>query len=159
MQQLFCYPFQVIEKAIDSQISWEELPTKLQDLIESGHEEVHVLGSGSWFSLVPFFSGTQKFKKPQLLVLSNETEMDLFAKSVRFFNPEAEIHKLSGFDVSPYSQLYPHQRIMCQRMNWLYRAQNATPNEIFLTTLHGTFTTNSPCGRPLGAYEAISVKR
>ena len=119
------------------QISWEELPTQLKDLMGDSCEAVHLLGSNSWFSLVPLFSCPPNFVRPQLLVLSEESEMESFTQAVRFFNPEIEIHCLRGFDVSPYSQLHPHPRIMCERMNWLYRAQNATRGEIFLTTIHG----------------------
>ena len=137
MRQPFWYPFQVIEKTINNPTGVEEFPTKLKDMVGEKGGEVHLLGSSSWFSLVPFFSCAQNFKRPQLLVLSDESEMEQFVKAVHFFNPEVKTHGLNGFDVSPYSQLYPHPRVMCGRMNWLYRAQNATSGEIFLTTIHG----------------------
>ena len=139
MRQSFWYPFQVTETATNSATSWmvEKFPIKLNGLVEKDNKEVYLVGSSSWFSLVPFFSSTQDFKRPQLLVFSNESEMESFIKAICFFNPEIEAHSLNGFDVSPYSQLYPHPQLMCQRMNWLYRAQNATSQEIFLTTIHG----------------------
>lgn len=115
----------------------QEFPTKLKGRLEGGSEEIHLLGSGSWFSLAPFFSCAPNFEKPQLLVLPNELEVRRFRAAVGFFNPEAEVHELKGFDVSPYSQLYPHPNVMCERMHWFYRAQGAMPGEIFLATIQG----------------------
>ena len=115
----------------------ERLPTLLKDQLGNDGQEIHLLGSTSWFSLIPFFSFNQDLKRPQVLVLSSELEMELFTKALHFFNPNAEVHCLTGFDVSPYSQLYPHPKVMCKRMNWLYKAQNASPGEIFLTTIEG----------------------
>ena len=128
----------------DSKILWEEFPTKLKSKIGDSCEDIHLVGSNSWFSLVPFFSDTQDLKRPQLLVLPSESEMNAFTKAIEFFKPQVDIPHLTGFDVSPYSQLYPHSKKRCQRMHWLYKAQKASSGDLFLATPQGLIQRTLP---------------
>ncbi len=116
----------------------EELPTRLRSLLGEDSQETHLLGSSSWMALIPFFSCAQvsaSLSRPQLILVPDESHMEPFAKAIQFFNPDVEVHFLRSFDISPYLHQDPHRRMICERVNWLYRAQNATPGDIFLASL------------------------
>ena len=116
----------------------EAFSTQLKVQLENNDsEETHLLGSHSSFSLSPLFSFPHDLKRPQVLALASETEIQLFTKALHFFTPDVKVHCLTEFDISPYTQLYPHPKVICGRMNWLHKAQNAKPGEIFLATIKG----------------------
>lgn len=70
-----------------------------------------------------------------LIITSSEAEAKSFQASLDFYNPKRKASVLSGFDVSPYSALYPAPHLMAQRMQWLDRAQNARGGEIFVAPI------------------------
>jgi transcription-repair coupling factor (superfamily II helicase) len=69
---------------------------------------------------------------PHLIVFSDAQTMFDFERDLSFFRPEVFVSKLSAFDVSPYSGLYPNPRLTAERLQWLGFARRARAGDIFL---------------------------
>ena len=70
--------------------------------------------------------------RPLLVIVPTAKAAELLQEDLLFFDPALHSHLLPGFDVSPYSQLYPNRRIVADRLFWLQRAQNSMAGEIFI---------------------------
>lgn len=99
---------------------------------------INIIGSQSPVALASVLGSPDFFelhKKPQVVVVPSDAHAQELEESLLFFNPHLKIHILEGFDVSPYSSLYPNFRGIAQRLYWLYRAQYSTGGEIFIAPI------------------------
>lgn len=69
---------------------------------------------------------------PHLVITADEISAQNFVQSLKFFDPKRNAYVLGGYDVSPYSSLYPKRSAIAARMNFLWHAQNAKPGDIFV---------------------------
>lgn len=118
-----------------------EFPQKFVADLEGAFQKkkpIHIIGAQNTLGLAALLMspGYLYFHKhPQLIVVPNEDVAQQLHASLTFFNPKALIHILDGFDVSPYSGLYPNFRALSKRMFWLYRAQYSTGGEVFIAPI------------------------
>ncbi|MES2768433.1 MAG: transcription-repair coupling factor [Bdellovibrionota bacterium] len=99
---------------------------------------VHIVGSQSTVALASILGSPDYIdlhKKPQVVVVASDAHAQDLEQALLFFNPHLKIHTLEGFDVSPYSGLYPNFRSIAQRIYWLYRAQYSTGGEVFIAPI------------------------
>ncbi len=113
--------------------------TRIESLIERAFEttrgRVNISGASSPLSIGYLLS--QSYSKninglPHLVVVSSAGLATEVKQSIEFFDPLRRAHILSSFDVSPYSGLYPNPQAVSQRIDFLYRAQQAKPGEVFI---------------------------
>lgn len=118
----------------------------LDRLLHLDHELTRVVGSQSVVHLAALacHSTLQQSARPTLFVFAAEEQETEFLKSLTFFDPSAQCHSLTGFDVSPYSNLYPSRQKIGQRLGWLFHAQNARPGQIFTATVDGLLQKTLP---------------
>lgn len=105
-----------------------------------GKTQLQISGSTSPTMLGMLLSQAESpdfYATPHLVIVASEAEAVQLAQGIKFFEPTREVHILGAFDVSPYSGLYPKRETLAQRSQFLFRAQNAKPGEIFVATLEG----------------------
>ncbi len=83
-------------------------------------------------------------ERPVVLVVATDKEAESLVTNLKFFDPTIAPIILPGFDVSPYSQLYPNRKVVADRLHWLYRAQHAKPPDIFIATISGLLQKTLP---------------
>ncbi len=120
----------------------ELLHTRLETLLERAFEtkktRIQVLGSASELPLSFFLSQTyskQINSLPHLAIVGSHESAEELKRMIRFFDPLKNCSVFNHFDVSPYSGLYPNSHVISDRLQFLYRAQNAKPGEIFITSV------------------------
>lgn len=120
----------------------ELVHTRLETLLERAFEtkksKIQVLGSSSELPLSFFLSQTyskQINNLPHLVITGSHHSAEELQRLLRFFDPLKNCSIFNHFDVSPYSGLYPSSRSTNERLRFLFRAQNARPGEIFVTSI------------------------
>jgi transcription-repair coupling factor (superfamily II helicase) len=120
----------------------ELLHTRLETLLERAFEtkkkKIHLLGSSSELPLSLFLSQTyskQINNLPQLVITSSHDSAVELCNQIKFFDPIKTCHIFNHFDVSPYSGLFPNARTVADRLHFLFKAQNAKPGEIFISSV------------------------
>lgn len=114
------------------------LETLLDRAFETKKHKIQVLGSSSELPLSFFLSQTyskQINNLPHLAIVGSHASAEELQRLIRFFDPLKKCTVFNHFDVSPYSGLYPNARAIQERLQFLYRAQNAKPGEIFITSI------------------------
>lgn len=89
-------------------------------------------------------SSSRLTKNPHVIVTPDLETAEKLIESIRFFDPTLATHLLPHFDVGVYSNLYPNQRVIAQRLNWLFHAKNAKPGEIFVAPIEGLLQKTLP---------------
>tara|TARA_Y100001935_G_C17307726_1_gene513505 strand:+ start:679 stop:4143 length:3465 start_codon:yes stop_codon:yes gene_type:complete len=82
--------------------------------------------------------------RPHLVVVPSSDEADSLVQALQFFDPASSAEILSGFDVSPYSGLYPSRKLMAQRMGWLWKASHAKAGQIFIAPIEALLQKTLP---------------
>ncbi|WP_413289462.1 transcription-repair coupling factor [Bdellovibrio sp. HCB337] len=114
------------------------LETLLDRVFETKKSKVQVIGSSSELPLSFFLSQTyskQINNLPHLVITGSHDSAEELKRLLRFFDPLKSCYLFNHFDVSPYSGLYPNARAVSERLQFLYRAQNAKPGEIFVASI------------------------
>lgn len=119
------------------ELTHTRLESILDRELELKKKSIRIVGSSSPLSLAYFFS--QTYSKninylPHLVIFPDEKNCLLFQQSLEVFDLQKSAFYFPGFDISPYSGLYPNPRVICERLQFLYRLQNAKPGEIFVST-------------------------
>jgi transcription-repair coupling factor (superfamily II helicase) len=115
-----------------------ELTFSKLEKASDAHHTINIVGSQSTVALASILGSPDYIdlhKKPQVVVVASDAHAQDLEEALLFFNPKLNIHILEGFDVSPYSALYPNFRSLAQRIYWLYRAQYSTGGEIFIAPI------------------------
>lgn len=117
----------------------ESIHTRLETILERTFDlkgsEIHIHGSSSPLSLGLFLSQTYSKKindLPHVVITSSFTESLRLQEAIQFFDPTRQVHILRGFDVNPYSGLYPNAKFVAERIGFLAKAQGAKFGEIFI---------------------------
>lgn len=84
--------------------------------------------------------------RPNVVVTSDQASCDAFLEALNFFDSSLTAAQLPPFDVGVYSNLYPNQRVIARRLNWLFAATRARPGQIFVATLEGLLQKTLPYG-------------
>ncbi|RME16225.1 MAG: hypothetical protein D6797_05035, partial [Bdellovibrio sp.] len=107
-----------------------------EEIEKAPSSKVTLSGSDSLLFLSTLLSDPYHLNKwPHLVIVPSEKEADLLIMTLKSFDPLRPYFKLVPFDVSVYSGFYPHPQRICQRLRWLYKAQNAKPGDIFITSM------------------------
>ena len=120
-----------------TELTHTRLETILDREFELQKKVIRVVGTTSPLTLAFFFS--QTFSKhinnlPHVVVFPDEKSCRIFQQCLEVFNPQKNSWILPSFDVSPFSGLYPNSKVINERLNFLYRAQNSKPGDLFLVT-------------------------
>ena len=110
----------------------------IESWLHTSFPSLSLLGSSKPLSLIPFLSQAYNLHKnlpPQLVLLAKDEDVEQFSKNLLFFDPEIKSYTFSSFDVGFYSNLSPSMKNRGERMHWLYRARQAKPGDIFITSL------------------------
>ena len=117
----------------------ENIATRLETLLDRAFEtkknKVRISGSSSVLSLGFFLSqSTSKDinKLPHLVVVSSLSQAYHLQQVLEFFDPQRQVEILPGFDISPYSGLYPGPQVVHERLRFLAKASEAKPAQIFI---------------------------
>lgn len=103
-----------------------------------GHKHFRIVGTSSTSACSYFLSEiyTKEINSlPHLIVTSSSTEAIKLSQAMEFFDNTREVFILNGYDVSPYSGMENRVRSAAERIQFLYRAQNALPGQIFIAPL------------------------
>ncbi len=92
----------------------------------------------------PLSNSMLSAKHPQLVVVESVDQARVLAEEIAFFSTDAQIFILPEFDVDLYSNLYPNQKIIAERLRWLYHAQNAKAGQIFIASQLGLLQKTLP---------------
>ena len=111
------------------------LETVLERTFEISNKEVHIHGTASSLSIGFFLS--QTYSKvinnlPHVVIVSSLHEALRLKENIQFFDSSRIVNILKGFDVNPYSGLYPNPQIVAERIGFLVRAQNSRAGDIFI---------------------------
>ncbi|MEQ1665005.1 MAG: hypothetical protein ABL927_06470, partial [Bdellovibrionales bacterium] len=115
--------------------------------LEHNHPPINLVGVHSYVSLGLILSQSDNkrlLKNPRVVITPDLKSAELFTKSLKFFDPQNEVHILPPFDVDIYSNLYPNQRVIASRLHWLYRAMNALPGETFVASVESLLQQTLP---------------
>jgi transcription-repair coupling factor (superfamily II helicase) len=110
----------------------------LERALERGYRNIEVLGTDSTLAVALFLSQMSSaglWSRPQLIVVPNQKTAGELDNHIRFFDPRARISVLPGFDVSPYSGLYPNSRMVSSRVRWAHEAQNPEHRHFFIASV------------------------
>lgn len=80
----------------------------------------------------------------RLLIVPTDQDIDPLVECLQFFNATQEIFQLPGFDVSPYSGLYPNPRLTATRIRWIGAAQDAKQGQIYVASMTGLLQKTLP---------------
>lgn len=122
------------------------LGVHLENFLHSSRKNMKLVGvrqASSLALLVTHQLGNLQ-ARPQVFVFPTEKESEQFQADLKFFAPHIPTHYLPKFDVSPYSGLYPNKRTLSLRLNWLFRAQNPSSGELFVTSLESLLQKTLP---------------
>lgn len=129
----------------------ESTHTRLESILERALEtssgRIQVTGSASPLALAFFLSQTYSKKinsLPHLVVVDSLATAHKLQQQIEFFDPLRQTILLSGFDVSPFSGLYPNPKISSERLRFLYKAQNAKSGDLFIATTAGLMQKTLP---------------
>ena len=112
----------------------------LERAVERKQNNIEVIGTDSSLALGLFLSqmsAPQLWRRPHLIVVPSMKEASDLERHLRFFDPEIQVSVLPGFDVSPYSGLYPSSRVVSARVRWAHEAQNPGLRHFFIATVQG----------------------
>jgi transcription-repair coupling factor (superfamily II helicase) len=136
---------------------FEHLPWKVENTLDrffrNREPSLEIVGSDS-SSLLAGLLTLPKIglaEKPHLVIVSDLKAAERLKTALSFFAPGRPVHVLAGFDVGIYSGLFPNRRTLSSRLNWLWRAQNAKPGDIFIAPLAGLLQRTLP-------YESLSQR-
>lgn len=107
----------------------------LERSLERGFRDIEVTGTDSTLALALFLTQSSSpllWQQPQLIVVPTSKEAEQFESHLRFFDSTSRISVLKGFDVSPYSGLYPSARVVGNRVQWAHDAQNPALRHFFV---------------------------
>lgn len=120
----------------------EKLSLHIENQIERfrnlGHSRIKVSGTSSPTALALLISQAQSLTLsvlPHLVVLPLEKDVSSFKQSLAFFAPGTQCFELPAFDVSPYSGLEPGSGLIAERLRFLWQAQLAQPNQVFVGSI------------------------
>lgn len=120
---------------------FEHLPWKVENSLDrffrNREPQIEVVGSDSATMLAGLLTlpKVSLNGSPHLVLVPDAVAAQKLMTSLRFISPDTKTWLLPGFDVGVYSGLYPNRRTIAHRLNWLWRAQNAKPGEIFIATV------------------------
>jgi transcription-repair coupling factor (superfamily II helicase) len=135
----------------------EHLPWKVENSLDrffrNREPQIEVVGSDSPTLLAGLLTQPKILLNgtPHLVIVPDLQSVQKLLSSLQFFSPGAGALMLPSYDVGIYSGLYPNRRILSQRLNWLWRAQNARPGEVFLATAEALLQRTLP-------YSALSQR-
>ncbi len=120
-----------------TELTHTRLETILDRELELRKKVLRIVGTTSPLTLAFFFS--QTFSKhinnlPHVVVFPDDKSCRIFQQCLEVFNPQKGSWILPSFDVSPFSGLYPNSKVINERLNFLYRAQNSKSGDLFLVT-------------------------
>lgn len=106
--------------------------------LETKRRLIRIVGSADSAALAALLASTDSLLSHSVhMVLTSETAIaENFLADLEFFNPKSSPSLLTGFDVSPYSGLYPNSKQMAARMGFLHSAMNASPGGVFVSPLN-----------------------
>lgn len=118
----------------------EHLNLRFEKILERavsdlGLRSIEFIGTDSSLAIALFLSEQQApefLKNPRLVIVPTAKEASAFAEHLRFFDASFPVAVLPGFDVSPYSGLYPSARAMSARVRWCFEAQNPDFRQVFV---------------------------
>lgn len=83
-------------------------------------------------------------KNPHVIVTPDLESAEQLVQALLFWTPQLSAPILPAFDVGIYSNLYPSHRVVAQRLNWLHRAREAAPGDIFVAPIEGLLQKTLP---------------
>lgn len=123
-------------------MKFEQIETRLEAILDRelslGHQRLRVRGSSSALNLALVLCNNTSKKisgLPHLVVVPRMSDALRLQQCLAFFNPSHQSEILPHFDVSPYVGLYPRDRSIAERLRFLWMAQSAKPNQIFIAPI------------------------
>lgn len=115
--------------------------------LERGQKNLKIVGTDSTLALAFFLSQTtspELWDRPQLILLPTQQDVDRLQSEIAFFDPELKVSALPGFDVSPYSGLYPNTKIVSARVRWLSEASHPHSRHVFISGVEALLQRTMP---------------
>lgn len=132
-------------------MSFSPIQTHLEQILErelrKGRHTLQASGTTSTTLLAMLLAHADSAEfasTPHLVIVGSDSVAQHLAQGIKFFLPSKIAQVLSGFDVSPFSGLYPKRQVLAQRSAFLFHAQNSKPGQIFIATLEGLLQLTTP---------------
>jgi transcription-repair coupling factor (superfamily II helicase) len=128
-----------------------QLHTRLESILDryfaQAKSSIDIIGTSSAFALSHFLA--QSYSKninnlPHLVIVSSSEEAESFKKQLEAFHSPYKSFILPHYDVSPYSTLLPNENLGRGRLNFFYKAQNASPGQIFICPIKSLLQRSVP---------------
>ena len=106
--------------------------------LELGSRHLTITGTSSPLLLALLLSNTTSKdinSLPHLVVVPSIAEARRFEQALHFFSPDRSVETLSSFDISPYSGFEPKLQTSAERVRFLFAAQHAKPDQIFVAPI------------------------
>ena len=126
----------------------------------SNIDRISICGSDSLFSLALLLtntSSTEFTNKKNVLLVPNSKCAETLKKQIHYFDPQKNVHILPGFDMNPYSGLYPNPRGVAARVAWCFHAQNSDASDLFIASAEGMLQKTLPCDDLFDNTFALSI--
>lgn len=123
---------------------------RLNKSVEFSRSPVKIVGLHSCAPLALYISQLRDSlseRHPVVVVLPDQKSCEIFIRSLNFFDPTITPHLLPPFDVGVYSNLYPNQLVIAERLNWLFNASEARPGQIFVASVEALLQKTLPFTR------------
>jgi transcription-repair coupling factor (superfamily II helicase) len=118
------------------------IQSRLESILERefslGKSRLRLVGDSSLTSLAMMLAGAHSkhlSDLPHLIVVPSEEDAAKFVSIFAFFDSERHVSVLTGFDVSPYSGLYPRTQATAQRLRFLREAADSDSNQVFVAPI------------------------
>jgi transcription-repair coupling factor (superfamily II helicase) len=109
---------------------WEKFP--IADIDQADIEIIGICNITSATAVICDLISQRVVSGPHVIILPSEKAVDQMQADFQFFAPERTLHRLHGFDVSPFSGLAPSHPKLARRLGWLYQALMATGDSVFI---------------------------
>ena len=95
---------------------------------KDSHKNLHVIGTTSYTLAAGMVADSLPWDegRVRLVVVPTEEDVSRIVEGLQFFSPSSQVFPLPGFDVSPYSNLYPNPRLAAQRVRWMAAASSGS---------------------------------
>lgn len=119
----------------------------LERELESQTSFLRLRGTQSPLALAYFLSQNSSkviHNLPHLVIVESDQDAERFRLLIEAFDPLRHCPRLPGFDVSPYSGLYPNPEVIAERLRFLEAAFTSRPGDLFVTSLPGLLQKTLP---------------
>lgn len=120
---------------------------RISRALEFQQGRIRVSGCHSPLGLALLLTQGQTSKvgtRPQVVIMAEHSDVEQFRDTILSVDPQVPVYVLPPFDVGVYSTLYPNHKVIANRIQFLHKALNAKPGEIFVASVEAIMQKTLP---------------